>query len=117
MSALSRLPSLADARRHSKPCPKGQPRVLAKEDAAKAAARLQRKAMAAVRKRDGRICRVPGCKVSSTHTHHVLYRSKGGKDTTSNLVRLCQRHHRYVHAGLLRIQGDADQKLFWEGRT
>ncbi len=97
--------------------PKGQPRVLdriAQKHALAAAERLCRKV---VKARDKGRCRVTGCKDASTEMHHIVYRSHGGKHISSNCVSLCTLHHKFVHAGLLTITGDADKKLTFEGRT
>lgn len=115
MTSLSHLPTLAD--RPRQPCPKGKAGVIAREEAAEQTGRIQRAVLAAVRKRDGKICRVPDCKKPSTHSHHIVYRSLGGAWTTQNMLRLCTKHHQYVHAGILKIHGDADKTLVWEGRT
>jgi hypothetical protein len=32
------------------------------------------------------------------HAHHVLPRSRGGKDELGNGLTLCDFHHKYVHA-------------------
>jgi hypothetical protein len=33
------------------------------------------------------------------HVHHVKYRSNGGSDTPNNLITLCEKHHKALHAG------------------
>jgi 5-methylcytosine-specific restriction endonuclease McrA len=43
------------------------------------------------------------------HTHHVLYRSAGGLDVTSNLISLCMKCHQAEHGHLLEIEGNPDQ--------
>ena len=43
--------------------------------------------------------------------HHVVFRSKGGKHTTANLISLCATCHLVgVHGGHFRLSGDADQR-------
>ena len=69
----------------------------------------------AVRVRDQGRCRVPSCQASSKHLHHIVYRSHGGKWQTHNVVSLCQKCHGLVHAALIRIAGDADGVLTFEG--
>jgi hypothetical protein len=66
--------------------------------------------------RDGWRCTVPGCTSQrNLHAHHVLFRSAGGGDELANLVTLCAAHHqRGVHAGLIRIEGRAPERLVFE---
>jgi Domain of unknown function (DUF222)/HNH endonuclease len=50
-------------------------------------------------------CRFPGC----THQrfmegHHIEHWAKGGETRLSNLVNLCDFHHRKVHEGLVRVE-------------
>ena len=53
----------------------------------------------AVLVRDGG-CRFPGCSVRRyVDVHHVLWVSRGGRTTLTNLVSLCRFHHRCVHEG------------------
>ena|SRR2546425_29758 len=72
--------------------------------------------------RDKRICRACGWHsqldaIGLTvrgHRHHIVYRSAGVKDESSNIVTLCSSCHNEVHAHRLQIDGDADVKLqFW----
>ena len=46
-------------------------------------------------------CRWPGCdrKVDWSHPHHIVAWARGGPTHLSNLVLLCQFHHRLVHEG------------------
>jgi len=65
--------------------------------------------------RDHWQCRVPGCRaVSSLHTHHIVFRSRGGGDEPENLVVLCDWHHRALHEGWIRCVGKAPDELYWE---
>ena len=41
-----------------------------------------------------------GC-VNELHVHHIKFRSNGGSDNPSNLVTLCAKHHKQLHAGKL----------------
>lgn len=63
-------------------------------------------------RRDGYCCATPGC---PNHTwlelHHIVRVVDDGDTVTYNLVTLCSGCHRNVHKGLLRIDGDADQRL------
>ena len=67
-----------------------------------------------VRDRDLGHCQVPGCSRHATHSHHVLYRSRGGTDDLDNQIGLCAFHHlRCVHGGWLRVVGRAPDELRW----
>jgi hypothetical protein len=60
-----------------------------------------------VRHRDHGRCRWRGCpRTRGLHAHHLVWFSNGGQTTLSNLVLLCRRHHRAVHEGGWRIEGD-----------
>ena len=55
-------------------------------------------------------CVVPGCKRKPRwcQPHHVHWWTYGGSTDLSNLVLLCHRHHRMVHAGLIGFErGDS----------
>jgi hypothetical protein len=59
--------------------------------------------------RDRCRCRVPGCGLRRyVDVHHLQEQSQGGVHSRSNCLCLCERHHRMLHAGQLRIEGDAD---------
>lgn len=48
------------------------------------------------------------------HRHHLVYRSAGGQDVSSNLVTLCADCHNAEHRHKLRIDGNPDVALtFW----
>jgi hypothetical protein len=51
--------------------------------------------------RDNFKCQNPKCKgnTKSLHAHHILWRSKGGKDTITNLITLCKTCHERMHLG------------------
>jgi len=62
-----------------------------------------------VEERD-RGCRVPGCDRSRwLNVHHVAHWEDGGTSDTSNVICLCQTHHRLHHLGKLGISGNADE--------
>jgi len=62
-----------------------------------------------VEERD-RGCRVPGCDRSRwLHIHHVRHWEDGGVSDTSNLLCLCQTHHRLHHLAKLGMSGNADE--------
>jgi 5-methylcytosine-specific restriction endonuclease McrA len=99
-------------------CPKPRSRFLDKLEKAESKAVNAREVYAAVDARDGWCCRVCG-KFSNVravgvlhkgHHHHIVYRSAGGQDETSNLCLLCPRCHDEEHAHRLRISGDADER-------
>lgn len=60
-----------------------------------------------VRERDGNTCRWCG-DPHGVEVHHIVYRSRGGKHDTSNLICLCAECHREVHAGRIFVSGNAD---------
>ncbi len=49
--------------------------------------------------RQGHECASPGCRAPVVHIHHVIWWSAGGPTDLENLVGLCPRCHRAVHAG------------------
>lgn len=62
----------------------------------------------AVLRRDERRCRVPGCRNATfLDLHHIQHRSDGGRHVPENLVTVCSAHHRALHRGELRSEGDA----------
>jgi 5-methylcytosine-specific restriction endonuclease McrA len=98
------------------PIPKPEPRATTKARRQRQQAKADRAVYAAVTARDGTCCRV--CKVhlmfgfaSLLRRHHIVYPSKGGKTTTSNVVTVCPFCHADIHAGRIRLSGDADGVL------
>ena len=74
---------------------------------------LNRRQRRALRYRDGRCCRVPGClNTRRLNGHHVAWweRDKGPTDI-DNLVSLCPFHHSLVHKGKLFIKVDGDGRF------
>jgi hypothetical protein len=70
-----------------------------------------------IRRRD-KGCRFPGCTHTEfTDVHHVLHWSNGGATDLSNLVELCDQHHRFVHEMGWRISGDANVELAFRSPT
>jgi hypothetical protein len=62
------------------------------------------------RRDDG--CRFPGCaRKRWLHSHHIRHWPQGGPTDPDNLVSLCRYHHRLVHEGGWRIEGDTDGEL------
>jgi hypothetical protein len=66
----------------------------------------------AVRLRDRDRCRVPGCgRRRYVDVHHIEHQSAGGTHARGNCCVLCTSHHRQLHLGQLRVEGDADADL------
>lgn len=97
------------------PFAKPEPRIVKKKEKQLAAAAQERACRLAVKKRDQGRCRVPGCRESGLHLHHIIYRSRGGKWTTANCCLLCAIHHQLLHNGLIEVRGNADEELIIEG--
>jgi 5-methylcytosine-specific restriction endonuclease McrA len=83
---------------------KPAPRAIDKRAEARAKERQWQQVRAEVKLRDVRcrICNGPGHDV-----HHVTYRSRGGKDETRNNCLLCRKCHADVHAGIVKLAGNA----------
>ena len=74
----------------------------------------------AVYSRAGWRCTAPGCTSRrNLEDHHVVYRSRGGRDDLSNRICLCRFHHqRGEHGGLASCRGRAPLGILWRlGRT
>jgi hypothetical protein len=66
---------------------------------------------AALEARD-EMCRFPGCSASGyREAHHIDLHSQGGETKLDKLVLLCSFHHRLLHAGGFRIEGDPNGEL------
>jgi hypothetical protein len=58
-------------------------------------------------------CRFPACEQRRfLDAHHIEHWADGGETKLQNLVSLCKRHHRVLHEGGFRIEGDADAPRF-----
>lgn len=55
-------------------------------------------------------CKKKGCS-DKLHVHHIKFRSKGGSDTPSNLVTLCEKHHNALHAGKFKLNVKSHKSL------
>jgi hypothetical protein len=62
--------------------------------------------------RDGYKCRCgkKGCS-DKLHVHHIKFRSKGGSDAPNNLITLCEKHHKALHAGKFELKVNAHKCL------
>ena len=96
---------------------KPEPRIVAKKVAQKRDAKDERSAREIVRKRDKGRCRIPNCHNRSEHLHHIVYRSRSKRLRwlSENLVSLCLGCHGLVHAGVIYISGNADEKIIVTG--
>jgi len=72
-------------------------------------ARLRRQVLA----RDAGRCGNPRCHHGADHCHHIVFRSRGGKTELANEVAVCATCHALIHAGLLRVSGQAHDELSW----
>lgn len=88
---------------------KGMPRSGEKVIKGRAAQKVERKVRQAVNARDKHRCFFPGCKVSASHKHHTVYRSRGGSWDTKKIVSGCPVHHRWIHDGLIELHGNPDK--------
>jgi len=86
------------------PIPKPLPRYVEKLTAKRDKAANMRRVRVAVLARDKGRCRCCGAK--GMDLHHVLYRSRGGKDTESNLVTVCRQCHAAIHGHALTVYGE-----------
>ncbi len=66
-----------------------------------------------VLRRDGRRCRVPGCRNTNwLDIHHTTTRAEGGTHDVDGLLTACGVHHDLVHRGFLIITGRAPNFVF-----
>jgi len=65
--------------------------------------------------RDGWRCMAPGCTSRrNLEDHHLVYRSRGGNNTSANRICLCRFHHqRGEHGGLSSCVGTAPLGITW----
>jgi hypothetical protein len=63
-------------------------------------------------RRDHRRCQVPGCRAARyLEIHHLVPLSEGGDHDPSRMLLICWAHHTRIHAGRLRIEGLAPDRL------
>ncbi|MBI4586400.1 MAG: Holliday junction branch migration DNA helicase RuvB [Planctomycetes bacterium] len=55
--------------------------------------------------RDGYFCQVPGCGQLAEDSHHLQWRSQGGKTAPENETGLCEHCHPTVHEGQILMSG------------
>ncbi|MCK5813626.1 MAG: HNH endonuclease, partial [Cocleimonas sp.] len=55
-------------------------------------------------------CKKKGCS-DKLHVHHIKFRSNGGSDTPSNLITLCEKHHKALHGGKLKLNVKSHKSL------
>lgn len=61
-----------------------------------------------VLERDGYSCQFCYTHRNLDSPHHILYRSRGGKDESDNLITLCRKCHDFVHANNVKISKTVD---------
>lgn len=88
--------------------PKGEPRSVAKLKKARSLKATETRVRKKVNARDKHRCFWTGCREVAFHKHHQVYRSRGGKWQSENVVSGCHRHHKWVHDGLIRLIGNPD---------
>jgi hypothetical protein len=67
--------------------------------------------------RDGRRCRVPGCRRRCwLEAHHLEWFSRGGRHLVRNLIFLCRWHHVQHHEGKLLIEVDGKGRLVFRAK-
>ena len=63
-------------------------------------------------------CRFPGCENRRfVDAHHVEHWAQGGETRLDNLILLCRRHHRAVHEGGYRVDGEGAFLRPWGGQV
>jgi hypothetical protein len=72
---------------------------------------VPRSLLRVLRHRDGG-CRFPGCtRTRWVQAHHITFWADGGRTDVENLVLLRGAHHRFVHEGGWRVEGDPAGEL------
>jgi hypothetical protein len=59
-------------------------------------------------------CRFPGCSYRRCDAHHVVHWIDGGETTLANALKVCRRHHRFLHEYGFTVvsRGDGDFAFF-----
>jgi hypothetical protein len=47
-------------------------------------------------------CGLKGCS-EKLHVHHIKFKSNGGSDNPNNLITLCEKHHKMLHEGKIKL--------------
>ena len=97
--------------------------LLARRDRTATRKRAEQAIMQAAKKRDGYVCRWPGCAMKTRRLPmdvcHLIHRGMGGNPsgsrtaTTATLICLCRHHHGLLDANL--IQVDRETKKIADG--
>src|SRR5262245_20312779 len=103
------LPSLADRPRCAVQKTEMKPQSVERLEKRRALKTMENRTRRAVNKRDKHVCFWPTCREVAFHKHHKVYRSKGGKWETENIVSGCATHHRWIHDKLIRLIGNPDK--------
>lgn len=62
--------------------------------------------------RDGKRCRISGCRASAClELHHIEHREDGGSHEPENLISICDGHHGAHHRGVLWISGTSSNLI------
>lgn len=69
--------------------------------------RADRQVYAHVDLRDGKVSRLSHIG-GDIHRHHIIYRSRGGKTTLENVLTVTCGEHEAIHAGKLKLSGNAN---------
>jgi hypothetical protein len=73
---------------------------------------IPRKVRRFVDLRDGKRCRIPGCRASAClELHHIEHLEDGGTHDPENLISTCDGHHAAHHRGVLWISGTASNLI------
>ena len=97
------------------PVPKPTPKVVSKILNRRTAAKLDRQAKEAVRKRDQECCRICGRK--SREVHERIFKSRGGEASLENSLVLCRLCHELTQHHGVRIYGGSCQGLLQFGMS
>lgn len=90
--------------------PKSEPRPVAKQRSAALLLRIDLAGSAAVRRRSGSVCELPGCRRRADHVHHLLsgyQRGRGKSALASHKLHICADDHRAIHDHRIRLTWDA----------
>lgn len=108
---------------------KPAPKAIDKRSAARAKESAWQTVRTEVRKRESGKCRL--CPEKGFDVHHITYRSRGGKHETNGCALLCRKCHADVHAGIVKLAGnasgpaglrvarwsDVEKDFVWQART